>query len=70
MVRVLGGVPVPGGASIDGDVPVAAGRQEVGIHLGSGGKGGGRVRGNVGLHSDKVEHGCAVHFYAISSGPV
>ena len=36
---VPGGVPNPGGAVIDRTAPAAADRQEVGVHLSSGGKG-------------------------------
>ena len=36
-----GGVPRPGGALIDRTAPVVAGRWEVGVHVGSDGKGGG-----------------------------
>ena len=38
-----GGCPGPGGAATDRAAPTAAGRHEVGVHLGGGGKGGGRV---------------------------
>ena len=40
---VPGGVPGPGGAKIDGVAPATTGRQEVRIHLGGDGKGGGGV---------------------------
>ena len=43
MGRVLGGVPIPGGKTIDGEAPMAADIREIGIHLGSGGKGGGGI---------------------------
>ena len=65
-----GGVPVPGGAKIYGEVSAAAEQQEMGIHLGGSGKVGGRIRGNERLNFYKVEHGRTVYRYKIASGPV
>ena len=44
--------------------------REVGVHLGGDFKVGGGVPENGVVKLDKVEHGFAVHFYAITSGPV
>ena len=65
-----GGVPGPGGADFDGADPAATCRREVGVHHSSNGKGGGRFRDDRGVHSEKSEHGRAVHFYVIASVPV
>ena len=70
MGQVLGGVPGPGGATIDIEDPAETERQKMLIHLGGGCKTGGRIRGDGIIHQEKAEHGCAVHSYAIASGPV
>ena len=65
-----GGVPRPGGAKIDGEVPATAVKREMVIHLSGGDKGGGGNRGNGRVHSEKAEHGHSVHSYVVASGPV
>ena len=70
MVRVMGGVPEPGGAASDRAATAAENRREVGVHLGRNGKGGGGVSDYRGVYLEKAEHGHTVHFYAISYGHV
>ena len=65
-----GKVPRPGGGTIDGEAPTTADRQEMVIHLSGGGKGGGGIRGNGRVHSEKAEHRHAVHSYVVAYGPV
>ena len=43
---------------------------ENGMHLGGGGKRGGRIQGDGILHLDKLEHGQEVHSYLVSYGPM
>ena len=64
------GIPVQGGAAIDGADPAEVVRQEVGIHLGGGGKGGGGFWYYGDVHLEKAEHGHAVHWYTIAYGPM
>ena len=66
----LGRVPGLGGAASNRAAPVAENILEVGVHLISNDKGGGRVIDNGGVNSAKAEHGRTIHCYAISSGPV
>ena len=40
----------------------------MGVHLGGDGKGEDEFWDNGGVHLEKSEHSCAVHFYSISSG--
>ena len=40
------------------------------IHLGGGDKRECRIEGDGIIHLNKSEHGCAVHSYAVASGPV
>ena len=48
------GVLGPGGVNIDRESPAEVGRQEVRIHLSGGGKGGGGIRGDVGVNLEKA----------------
>ena len=65
-----GEFPGPGGETINREAHAATERWNMGIHFGSGGKRGGGIRGNRRIHSEKAEHGRAVHIYAIASGTV
>ena len=64
------GLPGPVGVAIDGADAAAEGGWEVGVHFYGGSKGGGGVWDYGGVHSAKVEHGCAVHCYTITFGPL
>ena len=44
--------------------------QEVEIHLGGVGKGGGGILDGEGVYQVTAEHGCTVHCYAITVRPV
>ena len=57
----LGRVPGLGGAASDRADPVTENILEVGVHLISNGKGGGRVIDDGGVNSAKVEHGRTIH---------
>ena len=65
-----GGVPRPGGLTIDVEAPATADRREMMIHLSGGSKGGGGIQGNGRLHSEKAEHGHSVHSYVVASRSV
>ena len=65
-----GGVPLPGGAASDRADPAAENRQEVGVHLGGNGKGGGGFPYDGGVNSVEAEHGRALHCYKIAYGNV
>ena len=45
-------------------------RQEVEIHLGGGGKGGGSIFDNRGLYQEAEEHGRTVYRYMITVRPL
>ena len=50
--------------------PAESDRRKTIKHLGGGGKRGGRIRGDIIRHYEKVERGRSVHIYAIASGYV
>ena len=56
-----GGVSDPGGETDDGMAPTEETGQEVDIHLGSGGKGGGGILDDGGVYQAAAEHGRTVH---------
>ena len=68
--QVPGGVSDPGGYMADRMAPAEETGQEVEIHLGGGGKGGGKIFENEGVYQLAAEHGCIVLFYAITYRPV
>ena len=70
MGKALGGVSDPGGETADGTSPVEDTVQEVEIHLGGGGKGGGVILEDGGVYQAAAEHGRTVHCYAITVRPV
>ena len=70
MGKALGGGSDPGDEMADGTSPTKDNGHEVDIHLGGGGKGGGRVLDDVGICQAAPEHGRTVHCYAITVRPV
>ena len=55
---------------IEMESPEETDRRKMGIHLGGDSKKGGGIRGDGRIYPEKVEHGHAVHSYAIASEPV
>ena len=49
-----GGVPGPGGKNIDREAPEETDRRKMGVYLSGGGNRGGRIIGDVIIHSEKA----------------
>ena len=70
MGLALGGELYPGGETADRTAPTENNGQDVEIHLGSGGKGGGGFLNDGGIRQAAPEHGCTVYHYRITVRPV
>ena len=68
--KALGWSSDPGGETDDGTAPAEDTGREVEIHLGGGGKGGGKILDDGGIYQAAAEHGCTVHCYVITVRPV
>ena len=66
MGKALGGVQTQVARRVTGQLFAEDNGWEVKIHLGVGGKGGGRVLDNGGIYQSAPEHGCTVNCYTIN----